>query len=1648
MSTALPKIDQLGKPVGIAGRSRDDLDLDTGPNPFQLSDAGVGATVWLWELLDQPPGATCVISNPALATTTAPGATVAGTYRFQLTVDGGLAPGQIYIIDAAVQIALPAWVGITNDRLRIPAFGETTDFNELPDGSGLNTRGWAAEMEIYLRTLASYAFGVEILNVGVPLGASSFRKLNFTGAVLVDAGNGQVDITLAGGGGVTQVSNQGGLVAGGPWTSIDSAVARASLFFPTLNAQFQSTGPSSLALHVTAAEHRRHDHSPTVENGVRLDRTSLAPSLNNVPNPPEWTFQPIEASAQLTSNGRILTSADIAAPVLYNPVLVPPGVWGLADIVLDPATIAPASILLAFAAQSAVQQIILTDISPDHPGGAFGLAITGAPGAPRMTWNLGPPVLISSVGLYRLYMPDGVQWVDVYVNSIPALNSANIWTVSPTLVLTDTRYPIVRASYADLGAGPKWGVLDKFIDRRPFGSIGPKDVSHAAVVALERLPADTRLSGVVFTDRIDPAGPEDKPLTGFALVPLVPGAPAPSDATAMLGGTFYIRGRRYTYPDVTQFRGYLPPASTVIIFVKIEESTGLAEVGFDAGFANPVSAVRSLTRIHGAEGSTYGEQVGVPLFWGTTNGAGDLVALERIDLRRDVAHMGDYTVGTRSMLDPTHDVFSAQAPIATASQKHALVTAVAEYECIAAALVYYSAEHEDELESNGSDNFRLHGTANDNAPLHVRVIGNTYEGYPFTLWKNVTLEGVGYPTVRVEPRADGLGFLQVGAPRSAVLTPGDRLVRNVVIKGLRVLPRVPVGQADQAAITIHAPEWDSSLPLFATQVPVASADNITVEDCLFSTLDAATVTAGDQLAAIRLLAEESSGPPFIGGSFRGINILYNRVSRDTKAVGGNSASLYRYGVDIWVTESLAPGVNENRNIRIQDNTFDVYENGILIQTLGGAPRVTGLWIERNDYHGFDTGTTQFFFSVAVDLLSDVYIRDNRATLNSSTAGGMSLSAVLTDAEVSNNRLESTALGFGGIGNIGDCNRVRFSQNFISGFGQAFIFAGGLFTLEVSDNILSSVNNGAGDQIGMQFFGTSIGGLYVLRNKIRLFRVGVQVSMDATSRLAVIDDNDIQGQPGPIGGGAGTYYGQGIICVVEENVVARESDIYIRRNTIQNYAIDGGVLGVNVEASAAINVQAVNNAPAVWLKGVHITDNIINARNDTGAVAGIHFFREAMSGIILFGGWDDVDISRNSIVNDRYAVDKESAGILLDKGVATTLAASQGRTVRGNRVAWMGATTLVSAPTITSEADRHCAAILAHGSWDRLVVTQNYITCHSVLKLGGAGPDYGYIHGIMAEQGSTRVGAGMTISDNQISTAPVCFFTIAQGAIGCPILVTQGPGPADALVVCDIVGNRIIGSWQHQIATLAFEQPGWAGISVLGRGDQGAADVSINNNFVLLTSVANDIGGPRLLRLISFGGDEYPNAGPISTIDRVHICGNDVSGNVADPAATYPGRTSGGIVTQAKKLAGAPHGDANHLVVSQNKVQRGDGGVNVAKGIYNSGLAHALFDGNRVVASGGGAVDIEDVNTGGAMPAQNIWLGNHFAGVGVVGTAALGAPPYVAPASPTNWSGGGFLLDGVGSMVGWWSMGGLRRCGPGHHCPVPSVQRSPQWWGGD
>jgi hypothetical protein len=209
---ALPTINQGALPPGVPGQSRDDLVLGF---PVVVSDAGPGPTR-AWQLLDKPDGSAAVLSSGSGPSTQFT-PDIEGTYRIQLIVNGGPTDDHIAYVGAGVQIDLPTWVVGDGQKVRIPAWGERLDFNvKSSPGSGVNTRGWAYEVNQFFRVIAKQGFGFLVKLSGAPVGSQPFKTINFLGGTAVDAGGGQLDYTPSGGGPSNQLLYTGSTGVVGP----------------------------------------------------------------------------------------------------------------------------------------------------------------------------------------------------------------------------------------------------------------------------------------------------------------------------------------------------------------------------------------------------------------------------------------------------------------------------------------------------------------------------------------------------------------------------------------------------------------------------------------------------------------------------------------------------------------------------------------------------------------------------------------------------------------------------------------------------------------------------------------------------------------------------------------------------------------------------------------------------------------------------------------------------------------------------------------------------------------------------------------------------------------------------------------------------------------------------------------------------------------------------------------------------------------------------------------------------------------------------------------------------------------------------------------------------------------------------------------
>lgn len=136
--TAKIIINVAGEAPGVPGVAREftfDKIKYTPPLVTLTVDDPSGISQWFWQILDQPPGATAVLSTPyASSTTFTPTAGIAGTYLLRCTFNGG---------ESSARNAT-AW-STKNLALRIPAAGEELEYG--------TDRGWDPALRKVIHTV-------------------------------------------------------------------------------------------------------------------------------------------------------------------------------------------------------------------------------------------------------------------------------------------------------------------------------------------------------------------------------------------------------------------------------------------------------------------------------------------------------------------------------------------------------------------------------------------------------------------------------------------------------------------------------------------------------------------------------------------------------------------------------------------------------------------------------------------------------------------------------------------------------------------------------------------------------------------------------------------------------------------------------------------------------------------------------------------------------------------------------------------------------------------------------------------------------------------------------------------------------------------------------------------------------------------------------------------------------------------------------------------------------------------------------------------------------------------------------------------------------------------------------------------------------
>ena len=1707
MSTALPKIDQAGKPVGVAGQSRDDLDLFTLPGTeIALSDGGVGATLWQWTILDQPPGATAFLTTPNAATTNLSNATVRGSYFVQLVVDGGALPAQVYRIVAGVQLDTPSWVTPPINRpLRIPAKGESLEFNvESSPGAGANSRGWAQEMDHWFRAIAAFGFGVQVQNSGAPFGSEAFYTLDFVGMNLVDAGGGvlqvaglleveeagvpigsrpilnflglgvsvvdnpgnnSIDVTVAGGSGGIEAHNEGAaLIPGGPWNQILIRQPQHAnlLYFQSMSNAVVQPGTGEAEIVVTAAHHQANLHSGgiLISAPSSLGRAALQCSVLTVPNPMTLVFNALSASGpdtQVVADGAVFDTTTLPAPLSFS--LPATAGKALKLLVLAAKTTGPdiADVDVAVARSVAIP-VIITNLHRDFPDGAINITLSGG----FLSLDNGP-VAAFQVGKYvRLYNPTGYYWIEVYCHAAE-VDGVETWAISESWRRFHVLCTLALVPYWLDGAVSTWGVnivgTQKFVDARQFGSIGATELQDTALQVIDRMAGDMQWqAGVVFTHEEAQYTSGESHLDAFGLAPATSGAPQ-QDAAGVRGGVCWANGRRFVAADNVLIAAFGFASVPICIAAKVSMPQGTAQiVAFRILSGNPIDAVKRCLVNSNANpvDSTETNDIYVPLYFGMTNPAGDALLVDgRVDLRRDVAHYGQWTAACRDPSTATlaylGSSYQSRIGLMTAANWFTAGKSVAEFGSIAAALAWHGA-------LTGSDNLTPLASISgvfpfNNVSASIKVIGDTLETFPIHLRNNVTVQGEGNPFVFVPPTRWWSNF-GIPAYTWTYFNIGDsfttqRFVYGVTVRDLSIIMTSydsavqGFGGASIGALTITAGDYNNAIspPPPATWQLTGTTQNVLVENVGFDLLDVSLLQLSDRLAAIRL--QDVSGPN-LGGTFNNVKI---RECKTPVLAGRIGASLNMRAFNTAVCLHLTHFVLHN-DVGIEGCSFSVNTVGIYADSLFTV--LANLQIKDNIVETtLQAGVLLpeaygIFFGAGIIAYGS--ISNNSFNLLSLTAlsRAIRLGCGMADFAIEGNKVpinNGPSPASAGIALFPDNNllRVKISDNMLHSQGHGVyinVDAGhSVSALTIVDNecVCENVSTVIGTGVYVNVPSTTCDTMKVCRNTLTAFISGVIVN--------IVDGSAIS---------------------IDENVIVSSSalaDSFCCSITAANSLVGLNVHN-NVMRDARIGVFA--SLPSIT-GGISIESNNISCHFDTIAFGsfnsrGVHVVAlphsDASAGLsicnnvirktlcmspsdTMHGGgvvienqstfmWSDVTVRGNDImVHDESMHSLTAADFTAISGIALHGPIRTGK-ITENKI--------VNRVVRIRDSVRHGGVVVLHNTSftplrdHELQINNNEITwC-----------DASYVDGMNTLAAGVLVDAplmvGVQINNNTIGVQSISTFDLAFVGSLHGILTGPNNGTPAGL---QIVGNKIY-AWKYDVGAEKYGVCGcaiwmfgalssvlvtgnhctgyfrknffgaggdreyWAVIAAAVHSDpyDNIADTRIEGNSVF--NLNGDLGGiAQGLQNISNGIRVGSPAMSGDVGYNCAVCDNTVAG-FFDATGSF-GLDAAGIALIASNIGNASRGQL--LQVSGNIVRRiSMNGVPVC-GILLHGWREVQVNDNIVDFDSLG-IELYERGYAGAV-ASNIWTNNRCGTAVNIGTISFASPPYQAQPAPNNWDGSVF-----------------------------------------
>lgn len=1710
MSNALPKIDQAGKPAGVAGQSRDDLDLFTVPGTeIVLTDAGVGATVWQWSILDQPPGAAATLTTPNAMTTNLTNATVRGSYFVQLVVDGGALPAQVYRIIAGVQIDTPSWVTPPINRpLRIPAKGETTEFNvESSPGAGANARGWAQELDHWFRAIAAFGFGVRAQSGGVGVGTEPFYTLNFVGMTVADAGGGvlnvtgmngvtvqdegaavgsrpiinfigagvsavdnpgnnRIDVTIPGGLGGIEVRNEGTIpIPGGPWSQFQFRVperADPNYFSSATNACAQP-GVGEADLVVTSAHHQDNFHSGGILffEPLTSSRNALKCSVVSMANPMTLNFLSLGTSGAQTkvvTQGAIYDTTSIPAGM----TLSLPATTGkaLKLVVLEAKTSGPlvGEVDLAVVRTPALP-LVITDLHRDFPDRVVTITCSG--GGTYLSLDGGPLSLYLSGQIVRLYDPSGYYWVEVFCSGA-GINGTEMWDITASMRRQRGFCHLAVAPYWLNGAVSTWGVnlggTQWVIDARQFGSIGATELQDTALQVIDRVGGDMQWqAGVVFNhEEVQFDSANEKHLDAFALVPATSGGPL-QEAVQVRGGVVWAGGRRYVVDRAVLVADFGFSDEPICIVAKLSPggNRGVGITAFQVATGNPIDAVR--TCLQASKRNPFDpnmlDELYVPLYFGRVNVAGDaLIADGRVDLRRDVAHYGQWTVACRDPSTATEAFlglsWQSRLGLMIGNNWSTAGKCIAEFGSVAGALAWHGA-------LTGSDNLTPlappDSIAQNYPPTTVRVIGDTLETFPIHLRNNITVRGEGSPFVFVAPSR---WWIDYGIPSYewSYFNIGDgyttnKFVFNVELRDLSIIMTAydravqGAGGAISAALMIWAGDYNSATtpPPTGSWTLRGTTQNVTVDNVGFDMCDVSKMSRNDYVAAICL--RDMDGPN-AGGWYNGLFIRNCKTPVFAERVGDHERA---FNGAIYV-HMLNPAWSSD--IGIEHCRFSVNAFGIMSDV--ASTLISGLLIDSNTIEtvlysmSFITSVTYgvYFTAASVSGLrvhNNDFILRYSADVSRSIRFGCSLfdSVIEGNREIENNGTSSLSSGIALVGNtlfrtsvLG--NQVRCGHNGILIDVPA---AYSIQTLRIADNNVECDGFSGTTPAGIRILHpstSSTGSVAVENNSVLYYQNGIVIEFGSRAESISVAHNTVVSRGGasyadPIGiSFTATYlpknvsiHGNSVRDVrrgIYMAIPAPASDVSIKDNKIDGLAMTTEIGSYN---SRGIHVLVTPSADA--RVGLSICDNVIRnllSFSSLDSLQGGGVVVENADTFLL----SDVSICGNDIMMHSEEADMtavnypEMSGVLLRgpiRGVQINKNKIANRAVRIFGGPLHGGVVILNNTAFATPTDYEVQINSNHITWcdasyldgvDHSAagvaimsafalgfqINDNVVNVQSILEDTLFVP--GCVHGLMV--GRAYGINGVQIHNNKIHAWKHDVGTESYGVCGTAMWLFT---PLDDI---SIKGNECLGFFRKTQWGSAKSYWGVISVGVYDNSDDWLASVSINDNVVINGDGDGGAYGPSNLAYgihVGYVGVTSGSAG-----HRLSVCDNQVYVHLdATDAALYPA----GILVESIVTVTAASGGSG-AVVCGNHIERDSMNGTMTHGLVNYGWRESHFGDNVIIYDNIGAEGYEVAYTGAVS--STTWSSNRAGDSTNNGLFLLTNPPYRPQPAANNWDGAAFV----------------------------------------